>query len=213
MTIEKSLNHLEICTLLNSGNMEEALKLFLKNTKEFKERPENSYRTYLFSLNYNIYYYILFYQNISHHQCCYDNQLALQKCASGDLEKLGEKILLSYSYCIESPSESHKNPHIKKAMKYIHSHLSEPLSLEILSEKVNLNKYYLSSLFKTHTNTTFSEYVLMERIKLAKKLLKTTSLPLTTLAERCGFSSLSYFCTCFKKIVGTTPCNYKKEFF
>lgn len=96
-------------------------------------------------------------------------------------------------------------------MQYIHSHLSEPLSLDILSEKVNLNKYYLSGLFKTHANTTFSEYVLMERIKLSKKLLKTTCLPLTTLSERCGFSSVSYFCTCFKKIVGVTPYSYRNN--
>ncbi len=57
---------------------------------------------------------------------------------------------------------------------------------------------------------TFSEYVLKRRITLAKKLLTTTSLPISGIAIQCGFQQPSYFCTSFKKVEGVSPSTFLK---
>lgn len=209
MSCEKLFNHLEICTLLYAGNVSEALRVFNDNIKEFL--LDSNYKIYLSSLNYGIYHYILLKEKISLHKCCYENQHTILKCTPANIIKTGEQIIISYGYCSEYLIERHSNQHVKKAIHYIHNHLSEPLSLELISKNININTSYLSDLFNKHANCSFSEYILIQRILLSKKLLKSTTLPLSIISERCGFNNVSYFCTCFKKKVGISPCNYRNK--
>ena len=55
------------------------------------------------------------------------------------------------------------------------------------------------------------EYVLKERIAMAKSLLMEGSLPLTKISEMVGFSDYNYFSRTFKKQTGYTPLAYKKN--
>ena len=102
------------------------------------------------------------------------------------------------------------NEHIKKAIIYIHNHLGDNLSLQSVCEAINLNHCYLCDLFRREVHMTFSEYVLQQRISLAKQLLRNTNLSMSFIAMRCGFNTASYFCTCFKKVEGVTPSSIKR---
>lgn len=200
-------HHLEICTFVYAGNLSKAVQVLKETINDLGY--EEDYKIYLTTLNNSIYNYILFKEKISLHQCCYDNHIAAQKALKANTAAVGEQIILSYGYCREYLIEKHKNHHVRKALHYIHSHLSEPLSLDLVSKTININTCYLSDLFKKHVHCTFSEYVLMQRILLSKKLLTSTSLPLSIVSERCGFNNVTYFCTCFKKRVGLSPCGYR----
>ena len=59
--------------------------------------------------------------------------------------------------------------------KYVEEHFGEPLTLEELSQVVDLSPTYLSTIFKKDTGMTFLEYLSKVRMDMAKKLLKETN--------------------------------------
>lgn len=206
---EQLLNHLEIYSLLYAGNTKEAIKAFQRKALELKNASVLSLRSYLSALNYGIYNYILMKESISLHECCYENSQLIQQATNRNYEEIGIKILTSFANCSDYLVEKHRNEHIKKAISYIHNHLNEPLSLDIVCKEICVNRCYLCDLFKQEVNMTFSDYVLKQRILLAKKLLKSTDLGINVIAYKCGFKTTSYFSTCFRKIEGVSPSSYR----
>lgn len=55
------------------------------------------------------------------------------------------------------------------------------------------------------------EYLYHVRIKAAINLLQSTRLPVSEIAERVGYQSLSSFNRHFLRIVGTSPLAYRKQ--
>ncbi|MFV0342517.1 MAG: helix-turn-helix domain-containing protein [Anaerocolumna sp.] len=213
MIDETLYNHLDICTFLYNGNTQAA-----KNTLKEKIEllPSNCSlqlkKIYLFSLNSSIYNYILIKENVSLHLCYHENGQTISKnITSTNLIELGEIVIASYGNCSEYMIEKYKNKHVKNAIAYIHSHLEEPLTLDSVCKNININTSYLSDIFKKQVKCTFSQYILKQRISLSKKLLKDSNLTSNMIAEKCGFTNQSYFCTCFKQEVGMTPCCYRKK--
>lgn len=96
---------------------------------------------------------------------------------------------------------------IYSIMEYIHAHLNEPLSLDILAKKEYLNKSYLCTLFKKVTGATPNQYINNCRLMKAKELLM-RNIPVTTVCEKVGFNDLSAFSRTFKKQIGCSPKQY-----
>lgn len=203
-------NHNEIYQLLFNGNTTQAIKIFVKKTfpNEFTPFLRSSY---LSSLNFGIYNYILLKENISLHECCLENEKKILKSTSDSFLAVGIDIISSYGNDTRYMVEKYENAHIRAAMTYIHQHLSESLSLEIVSNAVCINSAYLSELFIQEVHINFCDYVNMQRIKTAKNLLRNTTLSIQDIADRCGYKSISYFSTCFKKYAGETPSIYRKH--
>lgn len=204
------VNHHELYTLIYNGNLKSALSVFFEHCTKLEQFSLQQIRLYLSSLNQGIYNYILINEQISLHDCCVKNDQLLIQCSSANFTTIGETILINYSNCKEYLIEKHENEHIKKAIIYIHNHLGDNLSLQSVCEAINLNHCYLCDLFRREVHMTFSEYVLQQRISLAKQLLRNTNLSLSFIAMRCGFNTASYFCTCFKKVEGVTPSSIKR---
>lgn len=202
-------NHSEIYQLLYNGNTTQAIKAFVEKTfpDEFTPFLRNAY---LSSLNFGIYNSILLKENISLHECCMENEKKILKSTNTSFLEIGTDIISSYGNDSRYMVEKYKNPHIKTAVTYIHRHLSEPLSLEIVSDAVCINPAYLSELFMQEVHINFCDYVNMQRIKTAKNLLRNTSLSIQDIADRCGYKSVSYFSTCFKRYVGEKPSHYRR---
>ena len=99
---------------------------------------------------------------------------------------------------------------IRKSVHYINQRYNTSLTLEDVSGYVGLNPTYFSILFKKETGLNFSHYINKLRIEQAKHLLKTSSLPLVTIAEETGFESQSYFSKVFKQLTGATPKQYRE---
>lgn len=208
MSIEQLLNHTELHSLLYSGNTKGATQLLRQQCNVLVSHSLKEIRLYLSSINQGMYHYILNKENISLHNCCYENEQLISQCTSITYLSVGEYILNAYATCTDYLIEKHQNPHIKNAIAYIHCHLAEPLTLSVVCDAVALNQCYLCSLFSKEVGMSFSKYVVLQRISLSKQLMRTTSLPLTIVASKCGFQNVSYFCTSFKKIEGCTPSQY-----
>ena len=94
--------------------------------------------------------------------------------------------------------------------RYIRDNITEDLSLEALAAVANLSPSYFHKLFCNHFSMTPGDFVLQCRVSAAKSMLLDDELTLGEVAERCGFSSQSYFNYRFKAVVGATPLQYRK---
>lgn len=95
--------------------------------------------------------------------------------------------------------------------RYIRDNLTEDLSLDGLAAAANLSPSYFHKLFCSHFAMTPGDFVLQCRVSAAKSMLVEGSLPLSEVAERCGFASQSYFNYRFKQVVGATPLQYRRD--
>ena len=89
--------------------------------------------------------------------------------------------------------------------------LAEKLSLTGLSQKFNLNSYYISKLFKEYTNQTFVEYLTWVRVTKAVQLIAEKRYSFKEIANMVGYNDPSYFSKVFKKITGKNPREYCDE--
>ena len=94
--------------------------------------------------------------------------------------------------------------------QYINNHFREEISLELLSEKAFMNKFYLVHAFKQYKGISPINYLIQLRIKEAKELLSTTNYSISQISESSGFSSQSYFSQVFKKETGMMQNEYRK---
>lgn len=209
---EPIFNHRELYEFLYNGNTSQAIKIFVDKTnpEDFTPFLRNAY---LSSLNFGIYNYILLRKNLSLHECCAENAQKILLSTKDTFIETGIDIISSYGNDTRCMIECYSNPHIRAAVCYIHRHLSEPLSLETISSEIHINSSYLSDLFKKEVGYNFCDYVHKQRIRTAKKLLTNTKLSIQDIAERCGYTNVGYFSTCFKKITQKSPSEYRNEFY
>ena len=93
---------------------------------------------------------------------------------------------------------------------YIDQHYKENITLDQLSEKVSINKYYMAHSFKREYGISPINYMIACRIREGKRLLAETDLSLSQIAAVLGFSSSSYFSQSFRNSEGISPTEYRK---
>ena len=102
------------------------------------------------------------------------------------------------------------NSVMAKAMEYILHHYREDISLQSVSEHINLSPTYLSKQFKKTYNQNFIEFLIQYRIEKARELLKSSAYTANEIASIVGFKDEKHFFRTFKKITGVTPGAYKR---
>ena len=96
------------------------------------------------------------------------------------------------------------------AQKYIQANISNPdLDRAAIADAVHVSQDYLSYIFHKESGVVLSTYISSARIKEAQKLLLSSKASSSEIAEKCGFSNVSYFHKQFKKFVGMTPNEYR----
>ncbi|MDE7310292.1 MAG: AraC family transcriptional regulator [Eubacterium sp.] len=96
--------------------------------------------------------------------------------------------------------------------QYIKEHCTESISLDEIAKIAGFSKYHFTRLFKQFTATTFYRYLNQKRIEYAQKLLADPEIPITDVALRCGYTSLSAFLRMFKLMNQCTPTEYRQMF-
>ena len=100
---------------------------------------------------------------------------------------------------------------IQMIAKYISEHYSDDITLTMAANMAYLEKTYFSKRFKALTGFGFQEYLLQTRILAAEKMLLETKLPMSKIAESCGFSCSNYFGDVFRRYKGISPSDYRKQ--
>lgn len=94
-------------------------------------------------------------------------------------------------------------------LKYIYTNY-EDVSLDILSDKFNYHRNYISYMIKKETGMTLSEHIQTVRLEKAKNLLSGTNLNILDISTNIGYTDVSYFNRIFKKIYNITPKEYRR---
>lgn len=120
---------------------------------------------------------------------------------------------LAHIICELNSSEELDNSKklVRTIQSYIDNHLTEGLTLTLLSDMVNYNSSYISRLFKQVTGESITDYITMARVSKAKELLKNTDQTIQGIAKMVGFDTSQYFFLVFKKAVGVSPGNYRSQ--
>lgn len=103
------------------------------------------------------------------------------------------------------------NP-ITEVTEYIKQNLKENMSLKSLSEKACMSTTSFYRFFKRELGMSPIEYILNEKIKCAKNLLKNPTLQINEVCYLAGFEDANYFIRLFKKYEGITPKQYQLLF-
>ena len=100
---------------------------------------------------------------------------------------------------------------IKRMYYYMERNYEKDLKLETFARMFNYNSNYLGKVFRKEIGDSFNNILDSIRISNAKQLLAETDLKVYQISERVGYSNIDYFYLKFKKYVGMSPKEYKRQ--
>lgn len=101
--------------------------------------------------------------------------------------------------------------YVRQTLRHIQTDYAAELSVSEIAEQLGISGNYLSKLFKEETGTGFAVYLTDYRIERSIALMKEHRLPLSQIAEQCGFRQYTYFTNVFKKKTGKSPRAFLSE--
>lgn len=98
---------------------------------------------------------------------------------------------------------------LKTTLDYIEKNISQKIDVAQLAALTRWDKAHFSRVFKQFLALTPYQYILQQKIEVAKTVIETTDDQFRTIAYDLGFSSYSNFCNAFKKATNFSPENYR----
>jgi len=121
--------------------------------------------------------------------------------------------LKSAGFEILNDSKSRLIENIKNiTIEYVYNHTGEyKINFsEYLTDRLNLDYHYLSTLYSSVEGTTIEKHLINLKIERVKELLVYDEKTLSEIAWELGYNSVAYLSGQFKKITGFTPSYFKK---
>lgn len=122
-------------------------------------------------------------------------------------------VIMSRCIILADPSTQQEDlpPYVQDTKRYINQHYAEHISLDVLAHEISINKFYLQKLFSKTVGLSPNEYLTNVRIQEAKRLLRSSNLPIAQIALEVGFGSISHFIEQFKLREQMPPSVYRKR--
>lgn len=108
-------------------------------------------------------------------------------------------------------ANSRKKKDLQELRTFLDENYQERISLDDLSERFYINKFYLTRIFKEQFGVSINNYLLQVRITHAKQLLRFSDMPIEKVACEIGVEDARYFTRMFKKVEGMTPGDYRRK--
>ena len=132
-----------------------------------------------------------------------NESLSIQRCAC-----LLQEILID----IYKDNKDKANSSLLKAsLKYIHSFFTSKIEIPYLASLENLSNSRYVAVFKNQTGKSPNEYIIDLRLQLAKNLLDNTNMSIRQISESIGYNDQYFFSRLFKKHLGVSPQQYRKN--
>jgi YesN/AraC family two-component response regulator len=120
---------------------------------------------------------------------------------------IAAKLFLMYAEFFAD--KKHKNDYVSTVIDYISALYMQEIRVEDIAKKMNLDRRYLSRIFKQRTGKSIQEHLISVRMDEAKKLLKSGHSVIGA-AKLCGYDDVCNFSKMFKKSVGVSPGKWKE---
>ena len=113
----------------------------------------------------------------------------------------------------ETPENSNDpvDPRIEQACQYVSRNLAADVTLEDVARHVCLSPSRLAHLFRDQMGVNLVRWREDQRMILAKHLLQSTCLPIAKIASMVGYDDQMYFSRVFRKRVGASPSEFRKN--
>ena len=96
-------------------------------------------------------------------------------------------------------------------LNYVQFNFMNEITIRDIAQTCACSQSTVCHVFKQYTGKSIKKYIDNLRINQAKRLLSTSDLPINRIAQLCGFSNINYFPTAFKKQIGISPTEYRRQ--
>ena len=100
---------------------------------------------------------------------------------------------------------------LRRVLDYMEASLALPVSLAALAEVAGLSRFHFSRAFRSAMGEPPLAYLARRRLETAKRMLRTSETPLREVARLSGFNSPSRFADRFRRHMGVTPSDYRRQ--
>jgi len=133
----------------------------------------------------------------------YENAYEHYKALCGWLERLS-------GYLADGLENLNKKK-IRTSVEYVNERYRSDINMATASNHISMNYTQFSTLFKEYTGSSFPEYLLNVRLAESKRLLADASLSIGSAGKSSGFRNEKHFMRCFKRAVGVSPSEYRRN--
>jgi two-component system response regulator YesN len=127
----------------------------------------------------------------------------------GDLCAWISTALNEFIELVYSSQDARKVTQIRPAINYIDANYDKPIGLTDIAKASHVSVSRLAHVFKEQMGITLIDYLTGVRIERAKQLLLATNQNCTEICFQSGFNNQSYFTRTFKRLVGSTPRQFR----
>jgi len=101
---------------------------------------------------------------------------------------------------------------VQKILSYVRENINKPISMKEMADYLGKSQNYLSTVFKQDVGSNFNQYVMTQKMRYAKELMREDSeLRTYEIAERVGFTDEKYFIRLFKRYWNITPSKMRNS--
>ncbi|MBO7748186.1 helix-turn-helix domain-containing protein [Paenibacillus sp. MWE-103] len=124
---------------------------------------------------------------------------------------LNEIVLLLGRQAEPAAEDGRRPERLFYARRYLDENFTQPVQLRALAELSGYGEDHFRHLFKAQTGCSPGRYVLRKRLEAARELLRHTTMTVSAIGLECGFSTTSQFIGLFRRELGMTPLQFRKE--
>jgi DNA-binding GntR family transcriptional regulator/AraC-like DNA-binding protein len=115
-----------------------------------------------------------------------------------------------------SVAETHRGglgaARLRRVTELMHARMEDDVSIEEMAERAGLSATHFSQMFRQSTSQTPHQFLLRLKIERAKEMLHDADARVLDVAIACGFKTQQHFARVFRRICGTSPTAYRREF-
>ena len=94
---------------------------------------------------------------------------------------------------------------------YINENFAAIQQIDQIAERFYISKFHLCRVFKRTMQVTIVDYLNQVKLRNARSLLEISDDGISEIAEQCGYHSVAYFSSIFKKSMGESPTEYRRR--
>lgn len=155
------------------------------------------------------FFYSLFKECIIYKENSLYNSLMLDSIAYKVIAGLAHENLISFKSPVEIRHELSTGS--KKMLLFLKENFKDKINIWDTCDQIGFDRSYISKCFKIEIGISPGNYLTRLRINYSMELLNLTSLTISDISERTGFKCIDVFTRSFKRLVSSTPTQFREK--